>query len=203
MMSEKLTTKTNVPLRAQHVNATRRSVLEGLSRLLGTTNFDDVSFAGVADEAQVSVRTVYRHFPSREALFQAHWEHINEECGSGRSADSSDELRDLVPQLFGCYEKYSTSILSYFAPRHDRELRRKNLPRIKKGLSKIIEDSQPKADKRKARWAASAISTLTCLRGWVSFKEDFDMDPVEAAEAATWATDVILAELKRGNGTMH
>src|SRR5688572_23447582 len=91
-------------LRDEHVEVTRRSVLNAVSRLLATTKREDISFASVAAEAQVSVRTVYRHFSTKEALFDAHWRHINSEIKLPDIPQNESELLKMIPEVF---ERYS------------------------------------------------------------------------------------------------
>jgi AcrR family transcriptional regulator len=58
-------------LRDDQAAATRERILDAAHRLLGTTRPVDLAYADVAREANVSVRTLYRHFPAPEDLFLA------------------------------------------------------------------------------------------------------------------------------------
>lgn len=53
--------------------ATRDEILNAVGRRLETTSLEDLSFAEIAQEAGVGERTVYRHFPTKEALLGAFW----------------------------------------------------------------------------------------------------------------------------------
>lgn len=59
------------PLREEQAAATRERILEAAHRLLGRIRPVDLAYAQIAEEAQVSVRTVYRHFPTSDELFLA------------------------------------------------------------------------------------------------------------------------------------
>ncbi len=50
---------------------TRDQILQAVGRRLESSPMDDLSFADVARDAGVGERTVYRHFPTREALLGA------------------------------------------------------------------------------------------------------------------------------------
>jgi glycosyltransferase involved in cell wall biosynthesis len=52
---------------------TREQILKAVSRQLERGQMDDVSFAEVAKDAGVGERTVYRYFPTKEALLGAFW----------------------------------------------------------------------------------------------------------------------------------
>ncbi|MBC7168265.1 TetR/AcrR family transcriptional regulator, partial [Phenylobacterium sp.] len=50
---------------------TRDQILQAVGRRLESSPMDELSFADVAKDAGVGERTVYRHFPTREALLGA------------------------------------------------------------------------------------------------------------------------------------
>jgi AcrR family transcriptional regulator len=58
---------------------TRQAIAEAALRLFLARGFDDVTVAEVAEEADVSVNTVFNHFPTKEDLFFAQDESLD--CG--------------------------------------------------------------------------------------------------------------------------
>jgi glycosyltransferase involved in cell wall biosynthesis len=60
-------------LRDRQKAATRDEILRAVGRRLENTSLEDLSFAEIAAEAKVGERTVYRHFPTKEALLGAFW----------------------------------------------------------------------------------------------------------------------------------
>lgn len=61
------------PLRDRRKAETREAILRAVSRRLEAGGVEELSFAEVAAEAKVGERTVYRHFPTKEALLGAFW----------------------------------------------------------------------------------------------------------------------------------
>src|SRR2546423_2456900 len=59
------------PLREEQAAATRERILGALRDLIVEEHPANVTMADVAKRAKVSERTVYRHYPTREELFQA------------------------------------------------------------------------------------------------------------------------------------
>ena len=62
--------------RAEHVDDTRRRIVEAAVALHGSVGPARTTFAGVAGRAGVTRATLYRHFPDETALFaacSAHW----------------------------------------------------------------------------------------------------------------------------------
>ena len=66
--------------RAQLVDQTHLRIIEAAMRLHTTVGPGDTTIAGVAEEADVTRLTIYRHFPEIESLFaacRAHWRALN------------------------------------------------------------------------------------------------------------------------------
>ena len=59
------------PTRREHAELTRRKIIDALVDLLVEERPATISIPAVARRANVSVRTVYHHFPTKEALFDA------------------------------------------------------------------------------------------------------------------------------------
>ena len=58
-------------LRSQHVEATRRAVLDAARSLFGRKGYAQTSVDEIAAAARVTKGAVYHHFAGKEALFRA------------------------------------------------------------------------------------------------------------------------------------
>jgi glycosyltransferase involved in cell wall biosynthesis len=83
------------PPSAPHPNArdrqreeTREQILRAVARQLEAGQMEDASFAEIAREAGVGERTVYRHFPTREALLGAFWTWMQAQAQAQAQAQS-------------------------------------------------------------------------------------------------------------------
>lgn len=73
--------KTPLPnLRDRQREETREQILRAVGRQLETRSLEDLSFAEIARDAGVGERTVYRHFPTKEALLGAFWAFLQHEA---------------------------------------------------------------------------------------------------------------------------
>ena len=89
------------PLREQQAAATRERILEGLVTTMAD-GLAEVSMPAVARAAGVSVATVYRHFPTKQALFDAMPEYIGRRTGANalRPPSSYEGLERSVESIF-------------------------------------------------------------------------------------------------------
>jgi AcrR family transcriptional regulator len=60
-------------LRDRQREETREQILRAVGHQLEQGPLEDLSFAEIAKDAKVGERTVYRYFPTKEALLGAFW----------------------------------------------------------------------------------------------------------------------------------
>src|SRR3954452_16488247 len=58
-------------LREQHALATRERILSAVAEVIERGSQDELTMPGVAEASGVSLRTVYRYYPTREQLLEA------------------------------------------------------------------------------------------------------------------------------------
>jgi AcrR family transcriptional regulator len=94
------------PLRQQQAQATRDRILAGLARTMAD-GVAEVSMPAVAEAAGVSVATVYRHFPTKRALFEALPGYFARLVGMDRPSLPSTpvEFENTIRRLFSMYEQ--------------------------------------------------------------------------------------------------
>ena len=67
---------------------TRRAILEAMVDVIMETDGIGFSVQAVADRAGVTHRTIYNHFPTREALCDAFSDYVDELLGASSGAQS-------------------------------------------------------------------------------------------------------------------
>jgi AcrR family transcriptional regulator len=91
-------------LRERHVDATRQEIMEAVAELVTRDGIDALTFAAVAGEAGVGERTVYRHYPSREALLDALDAHLEARLELGGFPEHKRELPDFARRAFRAFD---------------------------------------------------------------------------------------------------
>ncbi len=79
-------------LRERQREETRAQILRAVGRQLESRSLEDLSFAEIARDAGVGERTVYRHFPTKEALLGAFWAYMQSQA-FGQQAERSKPVR--------------------------------------------------------------------------------------------------------------
>ena len=97
--------------RARKTERTRRTIETALVRLLATRSYDAVSMADIAEQADVAVRTVQRHFGSKDDVLTAAVRYpaqaLSEELSQRLAGKSPrEDLQSLATSLFAIYNRY-------------------------------------------------------------------------------------------------
>ena len=79
-------------LRDRQAAAIREAILDALVARLDHDNPDDVAMPQVAADAGISLRTLYRYFPTREAMFEAVGDHVVARLGLPREINGADDI---------------------------------------------------------------------------------------------------------------
>jgi len=87
---------TPVNLRDRQKAETREQILRAVARQLEAGPLEDLSFADIAHEAGLGERTVYRHFPTKEALLGAFWAWLQAQAVAPPPRPQPVRLREAV-----------------------------------------------------------------------------------------------------------
>ncbi len=97
--------------RAEHVDATRRRIVEAAVELHGSVGPAATTVMGIAELAGVTRATVYRHFPDDDTLFtacSAHWmagQHPPDPASWSAIPDPDERLRHGLGELYRFYRE--------------------------------------------------------------------------------------------------
>ena len=111
------------PLREGQKSATRDLILEAVGRCLENAGLDELNFAQVAAEAQISDRTIYRHFPTKELLLEAFWKTLHGNLGINSFPATGAELVEMPERVFPYFDRHEQVLRGMLASRQGREVR--------------------------------------------------------------------------------
>jgi AcrR family transcriptional regulator len=182
------------PLRAGQTEQTRERILAAFVELLADPETRDVTIPEIAERAGVAVRTAYRHFPTREDLFEA----VNEwwKAAAAEPPRTPAEFPDYIRSLYTSFAKHEQLVR---ATRHSKplqEARARRKPQQRKYLTKVLEPWTRHLDDVEARQALAVLHLLTGSEAWLTLHETWDLTPEQAGDAAAWAVETLAAQLR-------
>ncbi|HET6970473.1 MAG TPA: helix-turn-helix domain-containing protein [Phenylobacterium sp.] len=180
------------PLRREQAEQTRARIV-GAAQELVAGGVAAVTMQEVAKAAGVALRTVFRHFPTRDDLLDAVWQALQVRMGEPPDLATLDELTGFLPELFGRYAAMEDQIRgAMFAQTFVSSRQRLGSERARK-MRRAVAAQFAGGDERSRAMAASAAYTLTVPLVSIVLKEAFGLSSPEAARASAWAIRTLAA----------
>jgi AcrR family transcriptional regulator len=187
---------TEPTLRDARTEVVRERVLHGVAELL--TAGDDLTFAKVARAAGVPERTVYRHFPTREALLTEVFHWANRRIGfEGDLPTDGAGVVELVRRVFPGFDEIGPVVRELLIAPEGRLARLAHGDERRAAALAVVDGAAPGLDATTARRAAAAVQLLTTAATWNALRDYWEMDGAEAAETAALAVELILDAARR------
>ncbi len=153
----------------------------------------------VAAEAQISERTIYRYYPTRDDLYAA----VGEALRHRASAPLPEEVSGLeayVHALFSTFDANArlTRALVTASWLPTGESRPRNLA----GMRKLFDAAFPKAPRAERESAAATLRVLCSAAGW-AYLADCGFDLAASVRHVTWVLRNTLTKLEAPRGGSH
>jgi AcrR family transcriptional regulator len=198
-MQERVGTRTyDSPLRRENSENTRKRILNAVASLIDQDG--DFVVAKVAKRAGVSVRTVYHHFPDREAMLDALGEWLADELGYPRP-DWPEDLASFADQTVTMAERLRADedkVRVFFSTSVGQEARRQARARRLEHLRRLARAELGGVDPQIAERLAVIIHQLASSRTWLAMQDEAGFNASEAAEAVGWAIRALVQNVKGG-----
>jgi AcrR family transcriptional regulator len=169
----------------------RNRILEGVVAVLGRG--EPWTFASVAKAAAVPERTLYRYFPTREALLEAIFEWSNRRLGfDGALAGDAEALTALVRRCFPGFDALAPVVRELLLAPDGQVARLQNKSTRQRASLGLVRREAPKLAAADSRRLAAVLQLLSQAATWHALREYWDMDGAEAAEASALAIELLL-----------
>jgi AcrR family transcriptional regulator len=176
-------------------------VLAGVQSVLAAG--DDLTFARVANAAGVPERTLYRHFPTREALLTAVFDWANRHVGfSGELPGDRKTATDLVRRVFPGFDRIAPVMRELLLTPEGLLARLSRIDERRKAALGLVRREAPGLGRAQTRRVAATVQMLTSAATWQTLRDYWDMDGSESAETAALAIELVL-EAARARATRH
>jgi AcrR family transcriptional regulator len=184
-------------LRDQHAAATRERILGAVADLLERGDAEELTVPGVADASGVSLRTIYRYYPTREDLMEAAGRWIGDELLKHPYPHDLDEVADLFESGSPDFDERPGLVramaLSQLGQRVRGYRRRERLEAIEQALRYEFPD----LDENELRRVAAVFSYLHNILAYTTLREENGLSGEEIGAAIGWAIRTLTADLRR------
>jgi AcrR family transcriptional regulator len=182
------------PLREEQAQTTRERILAALGQLIASAGErDDISMDAIAEAAGVERRTVFRHFESRDVLFRAYFQWLNDTLGAEVAPRTPAEMAASLRSAFRSFDAHESAMRSAIHSRPGREMRSATIPARRDAFAACLASVTSGLSASDRARVEALAHLLYSAPAWEVLKDYGGLTGSEAGEAAAWALDVILS----------
>ena len=180
--------------RAAQAAQTRELILDALVRVMAR-GVADLSMPAVARESGVSLRTVYRHFPTKRDLLAAMDTHFERRMGYSLTPypRDLDELAANIRRYFRALDDMDATTRAAWSNQITSEVRdAAGLPAKLQALATALEPLAGALGDRERAHLFNIVATLFSRYTLQRLQDDLGITAEEAAESVVWAIQTLV-----------
>jgi AcrR family transcriptional regulator len=181
---------TTTTLREAHRASTRQRIVRAVSDLIAEEHPATVSVPAVARRAGVGVATVYRYFPTKEALLDAA-AHEVVTPSAARLPRTFDELAPSLAAAWGELEEQLPLVRGQFASPVGRELHRRRWEAKHALMANLLRAEGVDPDGEAGRRLLGVADVLTSSTALLELRDKAGVPVTDAAAWCAWAVHVL------------
>ncbi len=191
---------TATTLREQQAELTRELILGAVVELLEDESVGEISVPEVAGRSGVSLRTVYRYFPTREELLAAAADWINERTFGGIPFEESiDDLPILMRSACESWDEHPRLAQAMALSQAGRSVRSHRRVQRLAALRQALANETSNLPEREQRQAFGVLAYLENMLAWATMRDEAELGGREIGEALEWAMRTLIEDLRRRN----
>ncbi|MDQ3024282.1 MAG: TetR/AcrR family transcriptional regulator [bacterium] len=184
-------------LRKTQVELTQRTIMLAMASVLIEHGPDGDAVKLVAKSASVAERTIYRHFPSKEVLWDSFLLWASVEVGLEKYPATAEEMVDAVPAMFAMFDEHEELMCACLDVRAWSDVWLTGRTGWKDGINLLLTASFSGMGPEARDNAGAAIHLLFNGLSWKTLKDQWGFSGTEAAVATQKALTVLFEEFRR------
>jgi len=184
-------------LRDQHALATRERILSAVAELIERGDADELTMPDVAEASGVSLRSVYRYYPTRDELLEAAARWIGEELFKHPYPRNLDEIADLYEE--GCRDfdrrpGLARALAQSQLGRRARGYRRRE--RVA-AIRQALRSELTALSEEELRQGEAVLAYLHNIVAYTAVREESGLSAEEIGQALGWAMRTLTDDLRK------
>lgn len=192
------------PLRERQTAETRQLILESLAQVIAEHGASDFTIDSVAQQAGVATRTVYRHFPNRQALLDGLTALLDELFAALREAkqvpwltDDDGDTADLLaslPDVMRWFDELEPLSTAMVLTANGGMLRSQPHDARTDQFRAILEPELERVDSGERDAVFAVVRHLLSSQTWFALRNEFGVDGETAGRTIARAVAAILED---------
>ena len=194
----------NSQYRDAQASQTRTLILEALAELVAEEGFEGIVMRDVAARAGLAERTVYRHFPDRDALHEALAELVGERAGwAPTDQDRFEDLGQLPAMIETAYREFDeepvhSTVYARIGAIRGRSA--KDTSRRTELFRALLAEQRPDLSADEITALLAVIRVLGSSRTWLWLREELDLDGAHSGPVMRWVLELVLDDINARGG---
>lgn len=182
-----------IELSERRAEVTRDAIRRAVADVLEDGHPASVSVADVAQRAGLSVRTIYRYFPNKQALLDdvANIQLRKVQALSGDTGALYRESERWLPELWRTFAEDLPAIRAQQASAAGSDLRDRRLGQNRTAVAAELRGAHPGLDAEELARLVDAIIAVTSSTMFLELHDRMGWDVDEAAELSLWIMQAI------------
>ena len=176
---------------------TRERILAAGSKLAHQASkwdWRELTIGTIAQQAGVSERTVYRHFPNEKHLHEALMRRLEHEAGVSYEDLAPGNVGDMTARMFASLPSFAAAPT---LPARDRTFPSSD-QRRREALARVVSECTEDWSEVERHMAAAALDVLWTPLSYERLVNNWGLETHDATRAVTWAIDLVLAAIRAG-----
>jgi AcrR family transcriptional regulator len=186
-----------VTLRDQQAAVARERIFRAVAELLERDGSEALTVPQVAEVSGVSLRTVYRYFPTREALLDAAGRWIGGELLKQGYPASLDDVADSFERACSEFDQRPGLVRAMALSQVGRETRSTRRRERLEAIRRVLEHELGALPEPELRRAEAVLAYLHNMLAYTTLREEQQLSGAEIGEALGWAIRTLVADLRR------
>lgn len=183
-------------LREEQAEETRQKILDALAELIAEGHPHTIAIGAVAARAGVSEPTVFHHFPTKQALFQAlagrQFRMVAEGLNPRRPEDLPDAIHSVYQRAARIESLVRWTLSNPLSETTERPHRGEREQLLRTALKPVLEHLSP-ADAARLERIALLLSSPMASLYW---KDYLGLNAEESADIAAWTLSTLVERLR-------
>jgi AcrR family transcriptional regulator len=184
-------------LRDQQAAVARERILAAVAELLERDGDAELTMPLVAERSGVSLRTVYRYFPTREALLAAAGRWIGAELLKQGYPESLDDVADSFERACSEFDERPGLVRAMALSPVGRAARSSRRRERLQAIRRVLDREVGALPDRELRQAEAVLAYLHNMLAYTTLREEQHLSGEEIGEALGWAIRTLVADLRR------
>lgn len=187
---------------AEHLADTRRRILAALNQLLAEEHPAAISVPAVARRSGISIATIYRHFPTKEALLDAAATSVDEATRTWLGDEAivpGQNLGEFLSRMWSELAQHVPALRASQLSTMGRDLRARRSQRRLDDAVRGLSQSGVDLDSARGQRLLRLVLVLTSSSTFLEQVDRLDMPVDEAAADVVWAIETLVDTVAAGS----